>query len=96
MYKMTKIKKDTKQISSNIKLLLEAAWRGRVGESLLGIYVHVYKHTIKTKMLITVVYNFSANMNFVGFVWNSGKNTAQPLADILGGCLHCFIFVTST
>ena len=67
---------------------------GGVGESLLGIFV--YKHTIKTKMLITVVYNFSANTNFVGFVWNSGKNTAQPLADILGGCLHCFIFVTST
>ena len=84
MYKMAKIKKDTKQISSNIKLLLEAAWRGG------------YKHTLKTKMLITVVYNFSANTNFVGFVWNNGKNTAQPLVDILGGCLHCFIFVTST
>ena len=95
MYKMTKIKKDTKQISSNVKLLLEAAWRGGgVGESLLGIYVS--KHTIKTKMLIIVVYNFSANTNFVGFVWNSGKNTAQPLVDILGRCLHCFIFVTST
>ena len=42
MYKMTKIKKDTKQISSNIKLLLEAAWRGGgggIGESLLGIII---------------------------------------------------------
>ena len=39
MYKMTKIKKDTKQISSNVKLLLEAAWRWGGGRGVFVGYI---------------------------------------------------------